>query len=248
MYYFLTLLFLIILLLLLIKKNHIKAKIKGKNGEMKVALGLSILPSRYMVINNLLLHYNGSTTQVDHVVISEYGIFVIETKNYKGWIYGSPNSEYWTQNLYGNKYQLHNPLLQNRTHINALRKALDMKEQWFIPLIVFPRKATIKSNFGNSVIYMSQLRSKILSYNIPILTNAEVQDIYEMLLSMNIDSWENRRHHISNVKNNIHRKNQTIANGYCPKCGGELILRHGKYGDFYGCCNYPHCTFTHQID
>ena len=248
MHYVLTIIFVIVFLFFLIKKNSIEAKIKGKNGEMKVALGLSTLPSRYRVINNMLINYNGSTTQVDHIVVSEYGIFVIETKNYKGWIYGSPNGEYWTQNLYGNKYQLHNPLLQNRTHLNALKKALDLNPQWLIPLIVFSRKATIKSDLGNSVIYMSQLRSKILSYNIPILTTAEVQDIYEMLLSMNIDSRENRKRHISNVKTNIYRKSQTIANGYCPQCGGKLILRQGKYGSFYGCCNYPNCKFTHPIE
>ena len=69
-----------------------------------------------------------------------------------------------------------------------------------------------------------------------------------MLFSMNIDSWGKRRRHISNVKTNIYRKNQTIANGYCPQCGGKLILRQGKYGGFYGCCNYPNCKFTHPIE
>lgn len=60
------------------------------------------------------------TTQIDHIVVSIHGIFVIETKNYKGWIYGNSNNEYWTQNIYGNKYSLYNPLLQNKNHIKSL--------------------------------------------------------------------------------------------------------------------------------
>lgn len=71
---------------------------KGKRGEKHVAAFLSFLPKKeYKVINDLLLQTGGHSTQIDHVVISVYGIFVIETKYYKGWIYGGENSEYWTQ-------------------------------------------------------------------------------------------------------------------------------------------------------
>lgn len=89
---------------------------KGRIGEHRVAHILSKLPKdRYQVINNLLLRTSSdSTTQIDHVVISQYGIFVIETKFYKGWIYGGENSEYWTQNIYGHKYSLRNPIHQNQ--------------------------------------------------------------------------------------------------------------------------------------
>ena len=85
---------------------------KGRIGEQRVAHILGRLPKdRYRVINNLLLRTSsGSTTQIDHIVISEYGIFVIETKFYKGLIYGGENSEYWTQNIYGHKYSLRNPI------------------------------------------------------------------------------------------------------------------------------------------
>ena len=82
-------------------------KSKGKVGEDRVAHILCRLPKEeYRVINNLMLRtQSGSTTQIDHVVISQYGIFVIETKFYKGWIYGGENSEFWTQNIYGNKLE-----------------------------------------------------------------------------------------------------------------------------------------------
>ena len=88
---------------------------KGKVGEKRVASILKKLPDdSYKVINDLLLSSNGYSTQIDHIIISIYGIFVIETKFYQGWIYGGENSEYWTQNIYGNKYQLRNPIHQNK--------------------------------------------------------------------------------------------------------------------------------------
>lgn len=94
-------------LLILIVRKPLFAFVSGKKGELIVKLRLRVLSSeRYKVINNLFISNHGQTSQIDHVVVLEYGIFVIETKNYKGWIYGGANSDYWTQNIYGNKYQL----------------------------------------------------------------------------------------------------------------------------------------------
>ncbi len=78
--------------------------IKGRLGEKSVAAVLSFLPKdEYIVLNDMMFGAGIHTTQIDHIVISIHGIFVIETKNYKGWIYGNSNNEYWTQNIYGNK-------------------------------------------------------------------------------------------------------------------------------------------------
>ena len=83
-------------------------KIKGYLGEKGVAtILLFLLSDKYKIINDILIKSNGRTIQIDHLVISVYGIFVIETKNYKGWITGSDNSEYWTKNIFGNKYRFY---------------------------------------------------------------------------------------------------------------------------------------------
>lgn len=96
---------------------------KGNIGEKHVAKMLKRLPrDKYAVINNLLLNDSGQTSQVDHVVISRYGVFVIETKVYQGRIYGGEDNEYWTQNIYGHKYQFRNPILQNYGHIKSIKK------------------------------------------------------------------------------------------------------------------------------
>ena len=75
----------------------------GKRGERRVARKLDWLSKEYITLNDLLLPTRYGTTQIDHVVVSPYGIFVIETKNYKGWIFGHENSEEWKQSLLGKR-------------------------------------------------------------------------------------------------------------------------------------------------
>ena len=95
---FLPLTLVLLLLSLFIKWNE--AKIKGRIGEKRVSSVLSTLPEGYYPFDNIHLREGGRSTQIDHVVVSPYGIFVIETKNYKGWIYGRRRAEYWTQYIW----------------------------------------------------------------------------------------------------------------------------------------------------
>ena len=94
-------------------------------GERIVSARLNtLLSDDYRILDDVILKTNRGTSQIDHIVVSKYGIFVIETKNYKGWIFGHENSEKWTQNLYGYKYALANPVRQNQAHIRAVRQTL----------------------------------------------------------------------------------------------------------------------------
>jgi len=91
----------LLLFLFLLFIGLFKTRIKGKIGEKTIATVLSFLnKSQYKVINNIVLKTGGRTSQIDHLVISDFGIFVIETKNYKGWILGNEHSDYWTQVIY----------------------------------------------------------------------------------------------------------------------------------------------------
>lgn len=222
---------------------------KGVAGEKHVAKVLSKLPQEeYKIINNLLISQNGNTIQIDHVVVSEYRIFVIETKFYQGQIYGGANSDYWTQNIFGNKYSLRNPIHQNYGHIQALVAILPgVHPDLFIPIVTFSRQASVTCADNKTVVYWDQLNEVILSYQRKWLTSDEAEKAYEILLSANIDSPENRASHVENVKKQIANREEVVANGYCPRCSGKLVLRNGKYGEFYGCINYPHCRYTHPV-
>ncbi len=140
---------------------------KGKIGEGKVANKLDWLPrNKYIVINDVILPTTHGTSQIDHIVVSIYGIFVIETKYYTGWIYGGEHSEYWTQNVYGEKHQFYNPILQNEGHVRALRRVLTEFEPLdIIPIVAFSGTADIKMDIKEShVVYWSQLRRCIRRY------------------------------------------------------------------------------------
>lgn len=218
---------------------------KGAIGEKRVARILEKLPEdKYSVINNLLLNNNGYTSQVDHVVVSVYGIFVIETKTYQGIINGGERSEHWTQNIYGHKYEFRNPILQNYGHIKNLKQALgEYKNVPFISIVAFSGQADLRVSSNIPVIYWSQILEVIRGYVNPVIKESDVRRITRLLMASNIDSKETRKEHVKNIKANVKKRKETIASGKCPRCGGNLVLRKGKYGTFYGCSNYPQCTF-----
>lgn len=222
------------------------ASIKGKRGEWHIASILSSLPDSYCLLNDFFIQESGFSTQIDHIVISEFGIFVIETKNYSGWIFGTDNAEYWTKNKYGTKYKFYNPIRQNEAHIKALQYILGISPYKFIPIVVFLKGADLKISTQHIVIHPSQLKSVIYSYNTFLLTTAEKEYIFRQLLSINIVDPEIRKTHLRTIENNVYRKNVATQQGKCPRCGGNLVFRNGKYGKFWGCSNYPKCTYTHK--
>ena len=87
-----------------------QSQARGLRGERKVFSVLKKLPDEYYIWNDIVLQRNGYSVQIDHIVISPYGIFVIETKNYKGWIYGNDDCDKWTKTYYGHKYHFNNPV------------------------------------------------------------------------------------------------------------------------------------------
>lgn len=227
----------------------LQPKIKGYVGEKSVAVILSFLPSdKYYVIHDVLIKSGDRTTQIDHIVVSIYGIFVIETKNYKGWIIGSDNSEYWTKNVFGNKYTFYNPIKQNRGHIFTLSKQLQIHHNNFIPIIAFSNNADLRINSSYNVIYITQINGVIKQYDEIKFSKADVLKIVEKINNLNIVSSDIRKQHIIDTRNTIATKHYLEESGICPKCGHALVVKNGKYGSFWGCSNYPRCHFTKPIE
>ena len=219
---------------------------KGRRGEKQVAALLSLLPKdKYKVINDLLIQRGGYSTQIDHVVVSVYGVFVIETKYYRGWIYGGENSEFWTKNVYGHKYELRNPLWQNEGHIKTITKLLDDPE--LVPIyniVAFSSQAKLKVDRSLPVMYWRQVVPHIRRYREQVMSESYAEEIYNTLLAANVEDKGARKQHVQNVKLNKQRRDDAVASGRCPRCGGKLVLREGRYGRLYGCSNYPKCNYT----
>lgn len=181
-------------------------KIKGHMGESIVKIKLNSLDKeKYKVINNLVLENAGGTTkstQIDHLVVSTYGIFSIETKNYKGWIYGSEFGKNWTQNIYGNKKTFMNPILQNYAHIKAVENILkdlypNMK---YFSIIAFSPEAEIKVKLKESVVCkMSQVSKEIEKLsNEDIIDKDELEKILEIIQGNRLNI--SNRDHVKNIK------------------------------------------------
>lgn len=225
------------------------ASVKGKIGENRVSHKLNALPRQYRVINNLIIPSHRSTTQIDHVVVSPYGIFVIETKNYTGWIFGAENSEQWKQTFKTTEgHFFRNPIKQNWGHIYALAAYLNLDRGLFCPIVVFSNKSRLNVESTTPVIYMSQLRRHILKYyNQVIIPSEDVDRIYNRLINTNLVGTDIGYRHTQSVKEKIRKQEKALKEGRCPRCGGELRLRNGKYGTFYGCSNFPKCKYTHNV-
>lgn len=131
------------------------ATFKGWLGEGMVNRGLlSLDPSRYHHFHDLYLPRpdGKGTTQIDHVVVSPFGIFVIETKNYRGWIFGSEKQRQWTQQIYRRKSRFQNSLHQNHLHVRVLREFLTLPENKFHPVVFFIGNSEFKTQMPPNVI------------------------------------------------------------------------------------------------
>jgi restriction system protein len=134
-------------------------------GEAMVAnLISSQISQPHVLLNNVTVPTPEATTQIDHVLITTTGIFVIETKHYQGWIFGGPDQPQWTQTIYKRKSRFKNPIRQNYGHFKTLQSLFKLPETNFIPIVVFTGDAEFKSDLGPTVLKLHQL--------IPFLTSA----------------------------------------------------------------------------
>jgi len=222
-----------------------------------VAGTLSWLPKEYVTFNDILLPTGYRTSQIDHILVSPYGIFVIETKSYKGWIFGHENSEQWTQSLLGKRYRwgwssaqhrFINPIQQNASHIRAVKTLLkDMGDVPIIAIVVFGDSAELKVTAPNHIVVnQCNLRHTIMEYRHPSISEADMQRIASRIAASNIISGQRRQKHVIDAKDAACKRESSISSGICPRCGGTLAERQGKYGTFIGCSNYPRCRFTYN--
>ena len=225
-----------------------KHKIKGAIGESSVASTLRKLPGKeYVVFNNLMLKTKRGSSQIDHVVVSIYGIYVIETKHYKGWIHGHEKSQNWTQTIYKKKTKFRNPIKQNWSHIYALKEVLsDFKNIRYHNIVVFTGGGKLKNITSNTpVIYRNKLNRTIkLSRESVSLDAEQVNAITLIFNEAEVSNKKSKREHVKQVKRSRKEYKQKIKLLICPRCDSDLLVRKGKHGKFYGCSNYPQCRFT----
>lgn len=218
---------------------------KGATGELLIrfVLGKNIENEKYVISNLILTDETGKTSQIDHVLINEKGIFVIETKNYSGRIYGSEGQREWTQVLqYGRvKNKLYNPVKQNATHIYMLKKALKLTVPIY-SIVVFV-KADIDNVESESVFNAGDMQDFIEETESANLSGEKIKEIYDSLKEIKDNCNISTAEHVQNIE----KMKEDIENDICPRCGSKLIERTGKNGKFMGCSSFPKCKFTKKL-
>lgn len=200
-----------------------------------------------VILNNVLLSYKNDTTEIDVILLNPKGVFVFESKNYSGWIFGSENDLFWYQTLNGNtKNKFYNPIKQNETHIEALARCCDIPTEYIHSYIVFSERCVLKdvpcSTNKFRIIQRGELKKTLkcdLDSLNPIFEAEKIACINNCLTQIE-PTKEHRDEHIKNIE-------ERFNGDKCPLCGSYLVLRNGKYGTFYGCSSYPRCKYTRNV-
>lgn len=197
-----------------ITKNSYESAIKdtGKNGEYMIYKQIKHFEqSGGKLLFNCYLPKDNKTTEIDVMLICYYGIFVFESKNYGGWIFGDEQADVWTQTLpakrrTSRKEHFYNPIKQNRTHIEYLKKQIG-NDIPIYSIIVFSDNCTFKnvpqSNLEYEIIHLNQLVNTInrtIASKINILDIEKVNQIYNILYPYTQVSDEVKKQHINDIK------------------------------------------------
>ena len=224
---------------------------KGLFGEWIVNLSAKfLLPSdKYTRFRNVTLPTLDGTTQIDHIFVSRFGVFIVETKNMKGWIYGSERQAQWTQKLYKQSCKFQNPLRQNYKHVKALTAALKVSPDLVHSVVAFVGDSTFKTAMPANVTAGIGFARYIKSFTTPVFSQTEVEEIGAGIAANRLaPSWKTHRAHVRNLK----ARADPSAERNCPRCGQSMILRTVRrgtnFGDrFWGCSGFPKCRARQNI-
>ncbi|RMJ04229.1 Nuclease-related domain protein [Marinobacter litoralis] len=219
---------------------------KGKAGEAVINLSARIFldKARYHLIKNVTLPTEDGTTQIDHIIVSRYGVFVVETKNMKGWIFGNEKQRFWTQKIYKHSQKFQNPLHQNYKHVKTLQSLLSLRDEQICSLVVFVGDSTFKTPMPANVTHGGNYIRFIKSYTEDRLTESEVTSVFDAIESGRLAAtFKNHRQHTAHVKRIVAKKENEPK---CPKCHDSMVKRTVKRGanvgnEFLGCKAFPAC-------
>jgi ssDNA-binding Zn-finger/Zn-ribbon topoisomerase 1 len=207
-----------------------------------------LFPNRHIFRNVYITKADGRLTEIDLLAINTKGIFVFESKNYSGWIFGNSKDRYWTVTLpNGLKNRFYSPIRQNASHIEALKETFCEKHPdiTYHSLIVFSKRCELKKvdykESGAFVFERQELRFYIKQImkvtSLGVLSEKEVEDIALWLKSCERPDEMVKQQHLRQLEEAAHT---------CPWCGSELVERHNrKTGSvFMGCSTFPQCRYT----
>ena len=258
--------------LLLIATLLKTAWFKGMVGEWFINLCIRLFLDKreYRLLKDVTLPTPQGSTQIDHVIVSRFGLFVIETKNMKGWIFGNPTQKSWTQQIYRRKHHFQNPLHQNHLHMMTLKSLLGLSDNQLHSVIFFIGDCTFKTPMPQNVMNRGLIRY-VKGITTPVLAESEVAHVVDTIQQGRLAAnWQTHRQHVTQLKtrhadpsaNHVSTREpvrQSVANPpsqsvsppdnpppICPRCGSTMVLRTATRGEnkgnqFWGCSGFPKC-------
>ncbi|WP_256860400.1 nuclease-related domain-containing protein [Paraliobacillus ryukyuensis] len=216
---------------------------KGEIGEYKINIQLDQFPKEYKHLEDIMIENKRGKTgysQIDHILITPYGLFVIETKNYEGTVYGGKDRKIWSVN---GKFKMMNPFKQNYGHIMALKSLIEDKyHSYLISMVSFTKRCTFKIDdtelrkidSNELLVYDIELSDYInrkvnvnkLQYKESLLTDNEIQRIYEQIKEANITDPVTRKQHIESLKED---RTNVEAGAKCKICDKSVSAKVKAY-------------------
>ena len=226
--------------------------VKGYVGELLVRVMAWMILDRkiYHRVHNVTLPTSDGTTQIDHVFVSKFGVFVLETKNMQGWIFGGEHQAQWTQKIFKKTYKFQNPLRQNFKHVKAIEAVLQIPPETIHSVVAFVGDTTFKTDMPKNVTYGVGAISYIKSYSKIEFKESQVAEMVSKIQSGRLTpTLSIHRAHIQH----LHSRSNPHAERLCPKCGSILVLRTVRSGakvgqQFWGCSTFPRCRVMQALN
>lgn len=216
----------------------------AKGGRVRHFLKTLNSDENYIVLHDLILATpNGKMTHIDHLVLSIYGVFVIETNNHKGRIGGEEKKKYWTQSHFGREKKFYSPIFQTYTHIHTLEQLIGCKP--YVSIITFHPRVTIDQIHVTQdwlhITHDKQILKIIKQYKERLISQDELIRMENVILkNLVIDKNAiNKKNLVEHSEKSIFAKARS-----CPKCGGKLVAGKGRYNAVSSCSNFPACRFV----
>lgn len=226
-------------------------RITGLRGELSVrfAAWRGLRGVVYHRMHNVTLRTPDGATQIDHVFISPFGVFVVETKHIRGWIFGKEDDRQWTQVISGEKWHFQNPVRQIYKHVKAVEHALGVQQSAIHSVVVFTAHTTFKTVMPSNVTLRREFVGYVKSFRDVILTQEQVSSFVSELHRKALPkSHILRQQHIQRVR----QRSNPNAYRRCPKCGSRMAIRTARRGShaghqFWACSAYPKCRYTQDV-
>lgn len=201
------------------------AGFKGWLGERMVRhwLERDLDPQHYRCLHNVTLRLqDASTTQIDHVVLSPYGMFVVETKHLQGWIFGGEKQSTWTQTIFKRRHSFQNPLRQNWRHIKALEEVLQVPLAQLHSLVIFTGDCTFKTPMPACVVQGRAGIRWIQQHSEVVWDAQEVERLHRVLLQGRLQPTRaTHRAHVQQLHER-HAKGPAVARMAMPSAAAVV--------------------------